>query len=100
MVHVCVLVIISPLSGNLTLTELRIYLGISHGFTFNLIHTFMEFCYGQISIETVTYSQALQSLLKRCVEDTSLDAIRNVPELVKIYHAITIEHWPFKFSRL
>ncbi len=39
-------------------TELtyQMYLGISHGVTFNLIPNFMESCYGQISIETATYS--------------------------------------------
>ncbi len=39
----------------------------------------------------------LQSLLKRWVEKTGLGAIRNVPETIKNYHAITIEHWAFKF---
>ncbi len=34
----------------------------------------------------------LQSLLKRWVEKTGLGAIRNVPETVKNYQAIMIEH--------
>ncbi len=33
-----------------------IYFGISHGVTFNLIPNFKESFYGQISIETATYS--------------------------------------------
>ncbi len=39
-------------------TELtyRIYLGISLGVTFNLIPNWIDSCYGQISIETATYS--------------------------------------------
>ncbi len=37
-------------------------------------------------------------LLKRWIENKGLDAIRNVPEPVRNYHAITIEHWAFKFS--
>ncbi len=33
--------------------------GVSHGVTFNLIPNRMEFCHGQISIETATYSYSV-----------------------------------------
>ena len=57
MVQFRVLVVISPLSSNFTLPlTFWIYLGISHEGTFNLIPNCMESCYGQISIETATYS--------------------------------------------
>ena len=56
MVQFHVLVIISPLSSNFTLPELRLYLGISHGVTFDLIPNCTESSYRQISIETATYS--------------------------------------------
>ncbi len=47
--------------------------------------------------ETTQAMINLQSLLKRWAEKTGLGAIRNVPETVKNYHAITIQHWAFKF---
>ncbi len=47
----------------------RIYLAISQGVTFNLIPNHIESCYGQISIETATYSFCnIMTLVKLIVE--------------------------------
>ncbi len=84
MVQFRALVIISSLSSNFSLPELRWYCasvhdlvmllcstqltyrihpGVSHGVTFNLIPNRMGFCHGQISIETATYSYKTPTLL-------------------------------------
>ncbi len=78
--------------------ELTIHMhpGTGQHVIFTLLYNWIGFCHGQILIETATHS--LHSLLKRWVENTSLDAIMNVPEPARNYHAITIEHWTFKFS--